>query len=475
MKMNVSVAVMLLIVSVPLPGFVHAQEQKKLVAAPNIIPPATAEMQRPGFWIARIQGDPDKVIMTPGQIREFNRKNRARSLERKDINGVTHTIDDVLVQGNFLGIHLRLEDPLTIKSITGDSLRVWFKRTRDYVKSGVFWDRRQLPYPEDAKNELLDALNEESLPAVVHPRYGILVRNTFNRVVPTYEMVYTQQYGWLQMFQNADLDAGMPVAILHMSKNGDWYYVKSEYAFGWVSADNVAEGSIQEIKRLAEPDDCIVALAHKIPVYADREFKTWITDFYQSTRLPLVKKSNSGYEVRVPFRQADGSLKGVIGWVKPGADVNIGFQPYTQRNVITTIFRLLNRPYGWTGTDHERDCVGTIRSVFRTFGIFVPRWTTFELYYTDHVTVFTADTPKEVKYRYLDQCEPGITVCGFNGHVVLYLGEVNGIHYVIHQNGYSYHDADGNEIRVGRVSVNHTEIEGGADITRWTELSVFKP
>jgi hypothetical protein len=91
------------------------------------------------------------------------------------------------------------------------------------------------------------------------------------------------------------------------------------------------------------------------------------------------------------------------------------------------------------------------------------------------VTSFPANTPKEVKYRYLDQCEPGITVCGFNGHVVLYLGEVNGIHYVIHQNGYSYHDADGNEIRVGRVSVNHTELEGGADITRWTELSVFKP
>lgn len=475
MKNSAKSAVLLLVMSAFLSGSIQAQEQKKLIAAPDIVPPATKEMQHPEFWIARVKGDPDRVIMSREQIREFNRKNSTRSLETKDINGVSHTIDDVVVQGNFFGIHFRLEDPMEIKSMSGDSLRVWFKRTRDLVKSGTLWDRRWLPYPETSKQELLDAMNEAALPAVIHPRYGILVRNTLNRGVPTNVKLYTQQYGWLEMFQNANLDACLPVAILHTSKNGDWYYVKSEYAFGWVSADNVAEGSVKVIRRFADPDEFIVSLAHKVPVYADREFKTWMMDLYQGSMLPLVKKSTSGYELRAPFRQADGSLKEVKGWVNPGVDVSVGFQPYTQRNVIAAMFKLLNRPYGWGGVDHERDCVGAIKSVFRTFGIFVPRWTTFELYYTDHVTSFPAKTPKEVKYRYLDQCEPGITVCGFNGHVVLYLGEVDGIHYVIHQNGYSYHDADGNEIRVGRVSVNHTEIEGGADITRWTELSVFKP
>ncbi len=84
----------------------------------------------------------------------------------------------------------------------------------------------------------------------------------------------------------------------------------------------------------------------------------------------------------------------------------------------------------------------------------------FELYYTDHVTSFPADTPIGEKYRLLDACEPGITVCGFNWHVVLYPGKVDTTHYVIHQNGYSYHGSDGTEYRVGRVSVNHTELEG---------------
>jgi hypothetical protein len=456
-------------------GAIYAQAQKKLIASPLIVPPATSEMQNPDFWISRINGDPDKVIMNREQIREFNRENIARGLERKDINSVSHKIEDVILEGNFCGIHFRLEDPLAIQSMTGDSLKVWFNKTREFLRTGNFWDRRLVQYPDAAKQELLDAMNEDAIPSIVKPRYGILVRNTYNKVVPTNERVYTQQFGWLDMFQNADLDEGMPVAILHESKNGDWFFIKSEYAFGWVSVDNVAVSSVSEIRKLAEPKDFIVALSHKVPVYADREFKTWIVDLYQGSRLLLVNKSASGYKVKVPFRQADGSLKGVEGWVKPGADVNIGFQKYTQRNVITTIFKLLNRPYGWVGTDHERDCVGALKSVFRTFGIYVPRWTTYELYYSGHVTSFPADTPKEVKYKYLDQCEPGITVCGFNWHVLLYLGEVDGVHYVIHQNGYSYHDPEGNELRVGRVSVNHTELEGGADITRWTELSVYKP
>jgi hypothetical protein len=368
-----------------------------------------------------------------------------------------------------------MEDPLAIRSFPGDSLRVRLRMIREYITKTTLWDRRQIPYPEATKQKLIEALDEVSIPTTVKPRYGIIVVHTLNRFAPTHEHVYWSQYGWLDGFQNAVFETGMPVAILHRSKSGDWYYVRTEYAFGWVPASNVAAGSIEDIRHLAEADDFIVALAHKVPVYGDREFTFWMKDIHQGARLRLVKKTTSGYEVLVPFRQADGFLKAAQGWVKPDADVHTGFQPFTQRNVINTIFKLLNRPYGWGGTDHERDCVGTIRSVFRTFGINMPRWTTYVLHSSDNVIVFPADTPKDIKYRYLDACPPGITVCGFNWHVVLYLGKVDGIHYVIHQNGYSYHDNEGTEIRVGRVSVNSTELEGGADIAQWTELAVFQP
>jgi hypothetical protein len=85
------------------------------------------------------------------------------------------------------------------------------------------------------------------------------------------------------------------------------------------------------------------------------------------------------------------------------------------------------------------------------------------------------NTQKEVKYRYLDACDPGITLCGFPNHIVIYLGKVDSNYYVIHSNGYSYHTEDGTEMGVARVSVTGTELEGGGHIDRFTEISTIKP
>ena len=483
MKTCIRVIVLLMIIAGLFAQTVCAQD-KKLTAAPNVVPPATEEMQDPEFWISRLNGDPDRVIMTPEQIQALNRKNLKRPLEWKDINGTTVTIAEERENPIFYGLTYRLEDPLNMTSVPVSRLEEDFRKLRDYVTGRTLWDRRLIQYQDERKEEMLTAINAESLPKLVKPesgkltlqvKFGLIIKHTLHRAAPTHEKVYGSQYGWLDMFQKAVLETGMSVAILWETKNHDWYYVKSEYSYGWVPAENVAVGEKSDIRRFAEPDKFIVSLNHKVPVFSNREFSTHVTDLYMGARLPLVNRSYSGYEVLVPYRAPDGSLKSASGWVKVEADVSEGFLPYTRRNAIGMMFKMLNRPYGWHGTDHERDCVGTIRAVYKTFGLFMCRWTTFMLYSTDHLYIFPKDTPKDVKYRYLDKCDPGITVCGFSGHVVFYLGKVDGVHYTIHQNGYSYHDEDGTELRIGRVSVNYTEIEGGGDINRWTELSEFKP
>lgn len=469
--MKMSLIILLFLAIIPCS---HAQTIPKLLSAPDIIPPATEEMQHPEFWISRIQ-NPDRVIMTPEQIDEFNRVNRSRSLSRTDIRGNTVLVDSVTTGGStFTSISFHISNPLSIREYPGSALTRQLSEIRDFISKTELWDRRQIPFPENSKRELVADMDIERIPDVIRPRYGIVVRHTLNRLVPTQEKVYGGQFQWLDAFQNATLETGMPVAVLHSSKSGGWLCVKSEYSLGWVPAENIAFGSVNRIREVSGPDYFVVAIVHKTPVYADRECGTWLTDIYMGERLQLDEKTGLSYRVSVPVRRPDGTLGMVRGWIRGDAGVNVGYQQYTQRNVIATIFRLLNRPYGWGGTDHERDCVGTIRSVYRTFGIFMPRWTTFELYHTDHVIAFPADTPIEEKYRWLDTCEPGITVCGFNWHVALYLGLVDNTHYIIHQNGYSYHDENGTEYRVGRVSVTDTELEGGADIRKWTELSVFK-
>ncbi len=452
------------------------RKDRPVVAAPDVVPPATEAMQNPEYWIKNIGPNAERVVMTPAQIQEFNRKNKARPMDTKDINGEPYSIRGTVAGKDVIGVQYYLEDPLTIRNFSDDSLRVRLGMKRNYIeRSGARWfDRRRLPLPDIRKQEMLEQFDEASIPNTVTPRYGILVRHTMTRSAPTEQPAYGGQNGFNDTLASASFETCMPVAILHQTKNGDWLYIKADGAFGWTQALNVAEGEVSAIRRLSEPEDFIVAIDHKVPVYADKACRVFLSDIYQGAKIPLVSRTAAGYQVTMPFRKADGKLEAVTGWLKPDADVTVGYQPYTQANVIRTMFRLLNRPYGWADSEHDRDCCGAVRTVLKTFGIITPRWTTHELHYTDHVYAFPRNTPNEKKYEIVSKCEPGITMIGHGGHIVMYLGQAEGSHFVIHSNGYSYRD-DTAEYRVARVGITDTEIEGGGQVNTWTEISVFKP
>ena len=307
------------------------------------------------------------------------------------------------------------------------------------------------------------------------PKYGILVKQTLNRALPTNQGGYGDPNGWHDQFQSTSLDLAMPVAILHSSTDKTWLYVRSEIAFGWIPAENVATGSVKELQKYTDSKDILVACEYNVPVYSENTFETFIENLYIGSYVKLIKSTSSGYNVLLPVRKSDGSFATASGWVKKDAKASVGFQPYTQRNAINTMFSLLYRPYGWADCQHEYDCCGSQRVVFRTFGIKMGRWTSFELHSTPHVIAFDAKTPLEKKYELLKGREPGITLVGDRNHIAMYLGDVNGQHFVIHQSGYSYKGDDGKTYQYNRVNVNDTELDGGSNIKGYTEISTIKP
>jgi hypothetical protein len=442
--------------------------------APNIAPNTTEEMQNPEFWISQID-NPDKEILTPAQIKYLNGKNRGKSFETTDINGDPYSIKGIVDGKDVIGVQFLVEDPLKLTTFSGDSLRARLDRKRDYFEKRTFFDRRLLKFDTVMKNELLDMTDYDSIPDKISPRHGILVSNTQNRVMPTNLPGWGSASGWTDQFQSTAVDFGTPVAILHASKNKDWYYVRSEISFGWVPAENVAIGTVAAIDKAVSADNFIVAVTHKVPVFGDKECATLSAELFMGARLKLVRNSAEGYEVMVPHRDSDGTLKMARGWVKSDAGVNVGYQKFTQRNIINTMFSLLYRPYGWADMCDERDCCGTTRVVYKTFGINMPRWTTHQLHSANRVHAFQPKTSSEIKYGILDKCEPAITLIGHTGHIIMYLGKVNGSHYVIHQNGYSYKAEDGTKMDVRRVYVNDTELAGGSFVEHWTEISEFRP
>ncbi len=447
--------------------------------APKVTPRTTEEMQTPGYWISRLSGDPDRVIMTPARIQELNAETRnlTRKLETmRDIDGKPYTIDGVVRYNDVTGAQYAVVNPLEIAVFPGDSLRARLATHRRHFENNEFYDHRQMKFDDDKKAELHEKTDTGSIPDRIIPRYGIITNHTNCRVLPTDEIAYGKPGQWyVRGLQGASCDVAMPLAVLHASKNRDWYYVRTEVAFGWVRAADVALGSREEIAAYVDSRDFIVALDHAVPVFSDSRFDTFLTDLYLGSKMQLVNKTAAGYHVRAPFRAANGSMVIADGWVRPDAKVSVGYQPFTQRNMLNTLFNILYRPYSWNDAYHEWNCCGYIRAVLRTFGMKMGSWPAFQLHYSDNAIVFPAKTPREVKYRHLESCDPGICLVGSDGHILVYLGTVDGYRYVIHMGGYDYTGEDGTVMMYRRVNVNHTELEGGYNIDDWTKISPLIP
>jgi len=451
------------------------ERRPEQLSAPKIVPGTTAEMQTPEFWISNINGDPDRVILDAGQIEELNREYNKRGTEFTDVFGNPYSIKRIIDGQDFIGNNYHVEDPLSFTTFHGDSIKTRIER-----HNGAFMERNQYSvrnkkFDDEMKQKLVDITNLDSVPDRINVTHGIIVKHTSGKRMPSLERISGRPGSPFSNIQSGMIDFGQPVAIMHASKNRECYYVLSQTIFAWVPAIHVAVGSANDIGKYIDSDDFIVATCHKVPIYGDKVFQNYIVDFYMGAKVRLIKKTQGGYEVSFPYRKPDGSFGQANGWVRPDACVSVGYQPFTQSNVINTIFSLLYRPYSWKDADNERDCCGTVRTVLRTCGINTGRWTTHQLHASDNVKMFPRKTPKEEKYRLLDGTEPGISLVGDGGHISLYLGEVGGRHYVIHQSGYSYNDEDGKRLNVNRVNVNDTELAGGSNIGSWTEITTIKP
>ena len=139
--------------------------------------------------------------MTPEQIGKLNRKNRERSFETTDIDGNPYSIKDVVDNKDIIGVQFIFENPLALKTFSGDSLRARFVRHHDYFENRDFFDRRHLKYDRNMKNELFENTNFDSIPDKIIPRYGILVAHTLNRVLPTNLPAWGSTDGWLDQLQ----------------------------------------------------------------------------------------------------------------------------------------------------------------------------------------------------------------------------------------------------------------------------------
>ena len=429
--------------------------------APDALPGVEPEMLTPEYWIT-LQKNPDEVIMTPEDIERFNEVVRNKKVVFKDYYGksdpLKHQFELILMQGPVMNPLLPLELPDTLP---GDSLRVRLKSTIEWLYSPVnfdgssdLYDGRNVIYSDIMKQEIIEDMNVAGIPDIIRRRFGIVVNHTNIRHYPTSVPAYSDTKWELDGFQASGLCLGNPVAILHESIDSDFLYVESPISRGWIQASDIAIADREEVQFLTGDKNFLMATADKVPVYGDSSYKHFARYFYFSATMPLISHDSRGYVVKMPYRTPDGSLGVTDGYIKPDADVHKGYLPYTKRNVITQLFKLLNTPYGFRDQDNKRSCSGTMRVLLRCFGIITGRAPQFILNSSDHKVYINPNLSTEEKMAEAAQLEPVITMAGNSGHIVLFLGKArNDKLYFMHQAGWGYDEGD-QHYYVNRVTIN---------------------
>lgn len=356
------------------------------------------------FWLARA-GQPDAVLLSPAAVAAFN----ARCYDLIDIPPVL-ALPDTLEAGTMRDLIGRMAPPAAPR----------YNGAGQPVSAAYF-----------------EALVDNASPPLDDPvavRFGLAIRRTDVRTFPTADVSTSAPFEFaLDRFQETTIDVGWPVAALATSRDGRWLFCLTPHYWGWVRAEHIAFGTRETVAGFAQAEPFGVVTASRALVAFGAG--GGVTP-QMGTRLPLVEASERAFRVSVPARAEGGALALADGFVaRDTGELAAGYLPCTLRTLLTQAFKLLGEPYAWGGSRlgmFGRDCSRFIRDVVAVTGVILPRNGVQQAATCTPCATFAPGmSPSERKALLVEGAPPG-AILHLPGHVMLYLGHVDGEPYAIH-------------------------------------------
>src|SRR5690606_3059546 len=268
----------------------------------------------------------------------------------------------------------------------------------------------------------------------IRVRFGLALRRTDVRAFPTRDAVMTTPGEIaLDRLQETTIDLGWPVAAVAETEDGAWQFCLTPNYWGWVRGADLVWADREQVAAYARPGRWATVTASRAWIGL-REGGAALAQM--GTRLPLIGRSERGLHVMVPRRKENGALMLVEGLVPAEQDAAVeGDLPCTAAVVITQAFRALGELYAWGGSRagmFGRDCSRLVRDAYAVTGVQLPRNGNQQGRACRTVIAFTPEMGADERRARLAELAPPGAVLVMPGHVMLYLGPVDGQPFAIH-------------------------------------------
>jgi hypothetical protein len=377
----------------------------------------TEEHLDPEFWIRRGAGS--RLGLDAAEIEAQNAKLQELDKSMHDVEAIPRTL-------------------------SAADVSAWVERM-SVRPADTLYDEKGRVVESSTLDELVANVNVAAIPATQSTRYGMVVRRSDLRTFPTRLRVFKDASGTdIDRFQEDALFTGTPVAVVHESRDGEWWFVVSQRYAAWISRHDVALGSHAEVFAYASKSPYLIvtgAAAHT--VFTPERPEVSELQLEMGQRIPI----SSDWPAETP------------ALIPRTADVAKNYLPLTRENLIRQSFKFLGERYGWGHSYNARDCSGFVSEVYRSFGVQLPRNTRDQgVSPALNRIAFTADDDREKRLAVLREMQVGDLIY-IPGHVMMMIGHHGGQPYVIHDTtGITYRDANGAITRVNLSSVAVTQL-----------------
>lgn len=253
---------------------------------------------------------------------------------------------------------------------------------------------------------------------------AIAVDNLLIRTLPTMDPLFyhSKIAGEGYPFDNLQETAvfvGMPLYVIKQSLDKEWSLVIASDDIGWVKTSGLAKVDdkfIQAWQQTAKSGTIAITQQNSL-LDKSGEFRAMA---YNGTSLPLVKQTESNYEVLLPVAnlQRKAEIMHVLLNKSAAAIMPLALTPH---NIADVMKSQIGKPYGWGSMFFDYDCSAEMKALFTPFAIYLPRNSSDQSSAGKVVNLDKLTTSARKQYL-LENGHKFLTLVQIPGHILLYLG-----------------------------------------------------